>query len=326
MTEDGWRPVTSENPIVFAPPTINTLIVRCCAQNATLRPSFATIVDELSGPCKIEIEADIYLRRDIRRKHRATACPTAENRGDDESANPGFNDSKILENVQSNASDAWSDTSPQGTASKSVTRRFSALFASVGSGLGDMVVSSVGSDGRNRAGSFDIPLDSTISDHRIDTDVVMSTNPMSAMNAVRQRSVTSPASKTADEEAPTWSDTGHSGVGVSSRQEVSTVSAASAVVHTRPRFVFEKAGGAAAASKSSSSSTMPNGDSLQLSRAATILNTGAPSSEHFPRSFEHAATMPKVRQQLHHICCSVISLRCNLAIETLLERAKKRGM
>lgn len=296
MTEDGWRPVTLENPIVFAPPTINALIVRCCAQNATLRPSFAAIIDELSGPCKIEIEAGIYLRRDIRRKHRATACPTAANRGDDESANPGFNDSKILEKVQSSASDAWSDTSPQGTTTISVTRRFSALFASVGSGLGDMVVGSVGSDGRNRAGSFDIPLDSTTSDHRKDTDVVMSTNPMSAMNAVRQRYVTSSASKTADEEAPTWSDTGQSGVGVSSRQEVSNVPAASAVVHMRPRFVPETAGGAAAASKSSLSSTMPNEDSLPVSIAATILNTGAPSSEHFPCSFENVATMPKVRQ------------------------------
>eukprot|EP00615_Pteridomonas_danica_P009081 CAMPEP_0114355732 /NCGR_PEP_ID=MMETSP0101-20121206/20446_1 /TAXON_ID=38822 ORGANISM="Pteridomonas danica, Strain PT" /NCGR_SAMPLE_ID=MMETSP0101 /ASSEMBLY_ACC=CAM_ASM_000211 /LENGTH=182 /DNA_ID=CAMNT_0001497839 /DNA_START=4 /DNA_END=552 /DNA_ORIENTATION=+ len=63
MTEDGWRPVTDENPIQQAPPTINSLVVRCCDNDASKRPSFAEILLELSEDCKTEIDAKSFDRR-----------------------------------------------------------------------------------------------------------------------------------------------------------------------------------------------------------------------------------------------------------------------
>jgi serine/threonine protein kinase len=63
MTEDGWRPVTDENPISFAPPTINSLIVRCCDHDPSQRPSFIQILEELNGKCKKEIESIKFIRK-----------------------------------------------------------------------------------------------------------------------------------------------------------------------------------------------------------------------------------------------------------------------
>jgi len=62
MTEDGWRPVTNEQPISFAPPSINSLIIRCCDHDPTQRPSFEIILNELNGICKNEIDSKTYLR------------------------------------------------------------------------------------------------------------------------------------------------------------------------------------------------------------------------------------------------------------------------
>ncbi len=39
----GWRPVTAAHPVAFAPPPVNDLIVRCCAQDPAERPSFAEV-------------------------------------------------------------------------------------------------------------------------------------------------------------------------------------------------------------------------------------------------------------------------------------------
>jgi hypothetical protein len=55
MTENGWRPVTPENPITFAPKTINALLMKCCSHDPTARPSFAQVVAELEGACEEEI-------------------------------------------------------------------------------------------------------------------------------------------------------------------------------------------------------------------------------------------------------------------------------
>jgi len=55
MTEDGWRPVTAENPVSFAPETINALLVRCCAHEPKERPSFVEIVSCLEVQCEDEI-------------------------------------------------------------------------------------------------------------------------------------------------------------------------------------------------------------------------------------------------------------------------------
>jgi serine/threonine protein kinase len=63
MTEEGWRPVTEESPVEFAPPSINSLIMKCCSHDPRSRPSFADILDELSTTCKLEVEANSFARK-----------------------------------------------------------------------------------------------------------------------------------------------------------------------------------------------------------------------------------------------------------------------
>lgn len=53
--EEGWRPVTQENPVSGAPPTIVALIVRCCDHDPAQRPSFQEIQRELSGTVAAEV-------------------------------------------------------------------------------------------------------------------------------------------------------------------------------------------------------------------------------------------------------------------------------
>ena len=64
MVEEGWRPVTVENPLNQAPPSINALIIKCCSHEPKDRPSFADIYQELSSSCKTEIEEANFYRRD----------------------------------------------------------------------------------------------------------------------------------------------------------------------------------------------------------------------------------------------------------------------
>jgi serine/threonine protein kinase len=63
MTEEGWRPVTPETPVEFAPKTINALLQQCCAHDPKQRPSFLEIVEELKGSCKAEIRSKTFERR-----------------------------------------------------------------------------------------------------------------------------------------------------------------------------------------------------------------------------------------------------------------------
>eukprot|EP00615_Pteridomonas_danica_P013034 CAMPEP_0114347052 /NCGR_PEP_ID=MMETSP0101-20121206/13573_1 /TAXON_ID=38822 ORGANISM="Pteridomonas danica, Strain PT" /NCGR_SAMPLE_ID=MMETSP0101 /ASSEMBLY_ACC=CAM_ASM_000211 /LENGTH=143 /DNA_ID=CAMNT_0001484093 /DNA_START=1 /DNA_END=432 /DNA_ORIENTATION=+ len=63
MNENGWRPVTDENPINCAPPTINSLIVRCCKHDASQRPSFEMILNELYGVVKEEVDKQRFHRK-----------------------------------------------------------------------------------------------------------------------------------------------------------------------------------------------------------------------------------------------------------------------
>ena len=63
MTDGSWRPVTTDNPIAHAPPTINSLIIRCCKQDPDERPSFEEILHELTGICKHEIDGRNYTRK-----------------------------------------------------------------------------------------------------------------------------------------------------------------------------------------------------------------------------------------------------------------------
>jgi serine/threonine protein kinase len=84
MQSDGWRPVTTDNPISFAPSTINSLIVRCCAQDPRERPTFPEIFEEINGCCKEEVERGMFLRRPAalgrRRGGHAPALGTEEKR------------------------------------------------------------------------------------------------------------------------------------------------------------------------------------------------------------------------------------------------------
>jgi serine/threonine protein kinase len=63
MTEDGWRPVTIDNPITFAPPTINDLIIKCLSHNPKDRPNFKYILNILTNQTKKEIENNHYKRK-----------------------------------------------------------------------------------------------------------------------------------------------------------------------------------------------------------------------------------------------------------------------
>jgi len=63
MVEDGWRPVTLEDPIPFSPASINRLLVSCCCHDPRGRPSFATILEDLEGRCKAEVEGVAVFRR-----------------------------------------------------------------------------------------------------------------------------------------------------------------------------------------------------------------------------------------------------------------------
>eukprot|EP00613_Pedinella_sp_CCMP2098_P001932 CAMPEP_0171643260 /NCGR_PEP_ID=MMETSP0990-20121206/32545_1 /TAXON_ID=483369 /ORGANISM="non described non described, Strain CCMP2098" /LENGTH=272 /DNA_ID=CAMNT_0012218839 /DNA_START=308 /DNA_END=1122 /DNA_ORIENTATION=- len=61
--EGKWHPVSEGHPIEYAPTSINKLIVRCCSHDLEIRPSFTEILNELSGPCSVEIsESAIFYR------------------------------------------------------------------------------------------------------------------------------------------------------------------------------------------------------------------------------------------------------------------------
>lgn len=62
MVDGTWRPVTTDNPIAHAPPTINSLIIRCCDQDPDRRPSFDEILHELMGSSKNEIDNQTFNR------------------------------------------------------------------------------------------------------------------------------------------------------------------------------------------------------------------------------------------------------------------------
>lgn len=55
--EDGWRPVSEEDPLTDSPPLINRLIVQSCAEKVEDRPTFSKIVDMLLSECKAEIDS-----------------------------------------------------------------------------------------------------------------------------------------------------------------------------------------------------------------------------------------------------------------------------
>jgi serine/threonine protein kinase len=63
MTEDGWRPITKDNPIPYAPPGVNDLIIRCCAHDPKDRPSFQEILDEFNGKVKVQVDRNVFGRK-----------------------------------------------------------------------------------------------------------------------------------------------------------------------------------------------------------------------------------------------------------------------
>jgi len=66
-----WAVVSKQDPIEYAPTSVNDLIARCCSYDPKTRPSFTDILSELAGACSAEIEstAKIFLR------HQVTAPP-----------------------------------------------------------------------------------------------------------------------------------------------------------------------------------------------------------------------------------------------------------
>ena len=133
--DDPWRPVTLENPVSFAPPSVSSLIVRCCAQDPRERPTFPEILDELNGVCKEEVERGHFLRRPpaVRRQGAQAAAAS----GDLEDSEVGY--SAAMESaVERRLSQAaptenplakrMSQTAPPGRLSASIVSSLSRQF------------------------------------------------------------------------------------------------------------------------------------------------------------------------------------------------------
>jgi hypothetical protein len=63
MVEEGWRPVTLQDPIDFAPHSINQLIVSCCDASPLKRPNFQQIIETLDKETQEEIREKNYFRQ-----------------------------------------------------------------------------------------------------------------------------------------------------------------------------------------------------------------------------------------------------------------------
>ena len=89
MTEDGWRPVTAEDPVIGAPPAVVTLAMRCCSQDPAQRPSFAEVLEALDGPCNDEISAGAFARSGPANAASAASPPLARAPAAHSGATPG---------------------------------------------------------------------------------------------------------------------------------------------------------------------------------------------------------------------------------------------
>ena len=74
VAETAWRPVTAARGVGSGTPTsVSSLVVSCCAAVPGDRPSFASILEALSGPCKVEVDAG-----DFRRHRERMPAPRSE--------------------------------------------------------------------------------------------------------------------------------------------------------------------------------------------------------------------------------------------------------
>jgi serine/threonine protein kinase len=55
MWEGEWFPVSTPAHLPFAPPTVASLAMRCCAYNPLERPSFQEVLEDLLGVCASEV-------------------------------------------------------------------------------------------------------------------------------------------------------------------------------------------------------------------------------------------------------------------------------
>ena len=62
VCKEKWRPVTSSDYGLQAPPAICHLIVQCIEHDPLDRPCFDAVVTELLGPCRAQVEAGCYCR------------------------------------------------------------------------------------------------------------------------------------------------------------------------------------------------------------------------------------------------------------------------
>ena len=62
--QEGWRPVTTDEPIgAGAPITVSAMVIRCCAHTPAERPTFEEVLAELSsGACAVEITGGSFQR------------------------------------------------------------------------------------------------------------------------------------------------------------------------------------------------------------------------------------------------------------------------
>jgi len=77
--EGKWQAVSEQDPIEYAPPSINKLITLCCSYESETRPTFTEILNELAGACSVEIERTVFFRHP--RDSRVGQRPGAQSAG-----------------------------------------------------------------------------------------------------------------------------------------------------------------------------------------------------------------------------------------------------
>ena len=62
MWEGEWFPVSTPAHLPFAPPSVASLAMRCCAYNPLERPSFQEVLEDLLGVCASEVATGNFSR------------------------------------------------------------------------------------------------------------------------------------------------------------------------------------------------------------------------------------------------------------------------
>ena len=65
MWEEGWRPVTHQNPISWAPQSINRLLMACMAHEPSMRPTWEEVLRALTKDAVDELEEGSFGRQSV---------------------------------------------------------------------------------------------------------------------------------------------------------------------------------------------------------------------------------------------------------------------